>query len=320
MSSFSYLEESLTQQLLDFVAQQTYRDLPFEDGRYIPTLVDLRPGASEVKRLILEARSEGAPAFLSNAAESIPLVDHSLSSDRYRVFMSSASFGHSFQEQMAMEFSPETEALLSDQKMQLTIRWLDEAADKFAALGKPSIGETGLINDPNVQVEISSVDLYNSSTTAETIYEFFIDKIKLVNRTSNYTEMPGDILVPYDLYFLLVKRKVADANVSVLHYLTSNLASPDMPLIKSIRPATVLSYAALEAEGVQPPNTGKDRIVFYSYDRFKIERHTTPPQLMPPDFWPVKDGRKIIPLYKSYTPTIVTNPTSLLYVDISKES
>ncbi len=85
------------------VLSRRYRDLPFENGKVVPTKPDLKPGAAEVVRDTID--EVGDADIISDGAFDIPIVDVSAGEDRYKVFMFASAFSYTFAQERAYNFA-----------------------------------------------------------------------------------------------------------------------------------------------------------------------------------------------------------------------
>lgn len=318
-----YLSRRL-EQLLPGVIAKPYELLKFYEGIIIPTVADLEAGAPEVLR---EKVSEVGDAVLtSDEAIDIPVVDISAEEVRYRTFMIASAFSFTMQQLRAIQKAGN--ANMVEPRKQLTaMRSIAERDNDLAAFGSGVRGITGFLNNGSVPAENSSTDLYDAATTADTVREFILDWAVAVGRATNGRFMSSDLVISYDLYQHLAKKRVPDGSMSVLN----NLLQESGDLIRSITWAFEAGFSKLNAAGAG--ETDKDRITFYPFERMQadidpemeqfqvpeiIERHIEPTQVAPEEFWEVRGLRRVIPMFRCCTQTIINFPEAMQYVDHPK--
>lgn len=286
-----------------------YRELKFENGSIVPTEADLEAGAAEVVRDTIE--EVGDAEIITDGAFDMPVVDVSASEDRYKALMIGSAFSYTFAQERAIEFGKSD---INDRKMMAARRSIAERHNRIAAYGDARVGITGMLNNASVILNNSS---FNANTaTSDDLTGFFVDELKAAHRNSNNVEMPMDVLIPTGLFFLLVKKRVADSSQTALTYIKLALSEEDIKfnLIK----CDECDSANLEACGVQAGGTNKDRVSFFVKDPEVIERHIELTQLMPAEWVSVKNGRRVYPMFSCTTPTIINYPGAMRYIDIPK--
>lgn len=313
------------EQLLPGVIGKRYRKLLFANGEIVPTMADLQAGAAEVVRDRIG--EVGDAAILADKAADIPLVDLEMGEDRYRAFMIAAGISYSMQEMRAIEFSGNAN-MISSRRLSVANRVIEEKDNSIAAFGDSRMGFTGFLNNASVTVNNSSFDPYTA--TPDALAEFFVDEIAGIVKSTSAAEIPGDVVLSIDLDLLLTGTRMTDGDRSVKRYILDN-----SEYITSIRACPECAWDVLEANGVLAGGTNKDRIVFYPFERVPmgmtdaegltaqidpevVERHVEPTQQAPLEWHQTKDLRKIIPLFKCVTPTIINYPGALKYVDVAK--
>lgn len=303
-----FLYNKLAQKLPGVLAKR-YRELKFENGSIVPTEADLKAGAAEVVR---DTMSEiGDAEIIGDGAFDMPVVDVSAGEDRYKTIMVGSAFSYTFQQERAFELG---NAELTDRRMFAARRSIAERHNQLSAYGDARVGITGMLNNASVMLNNSS---FNANTaSSDDLTGFFVDELKAAHRNSNNVEMPMDVLIPTGLFFLLIKKRVADSAQSALTYIKLALSEEDIKfnLIK----CEEVDSANLEARGVQAGGTNKDRVTFFVKDPEVIERHIELTQLMPAEWVSVKSGRRVYPMFSCTTPTIINYPGAMRYIDIPK--
>lgn len=323
MTGGLYLARRL-EQLLPGVVSKPYRSLKFYEGRIVPTMADLEPGAAEVVR---EAMSEvGDAALTSDGAVDIPIVDIQMDEQRYRVVMFASAISWTLQQMRAMEKARNAN-FVDARKQSLAMRSIAERSDRFAAYGNASLSITGFFNHPDVAADNSSTNLF--ALTPDQLSEFFIQRAAAVAVQSAGTYEAADVVVSHDIYVLLSSTRMTDGSTSVLNYILANSGG----MVSSITWVSEASSAKLTTAEIGQPN--KDRIVFYPFERLDadidpememamqpeiLERHVEPIQIAPQNFWETKNLRQVVPMYGCFTPTMINEPGALNYVDVPKKA
>lgn len=304
----SFLYRALEQKMPE-VLKRRYRDLIFENGRVVPTMADLEPGAAEIVRDTLD--EVGNADILGDGAFDIPIVDVSGSEDRYKIWMIASAFSFTFQQERALDFAG-NKAQIEDRKQMLAKRSIAERHHRIAAYGDSRLGATGFLNNSSVVQNNSSFD--PNTATPDDLAEFFVDELKAAHTASNNVEMPMDVLVSTGLYFKLVKSRMPDSSTSVLNYIEQALSDSDVKF--SITKCQECDSAKLEAANVQPGGTNKDMVAFYTKDPIVVERHIEQIKLMPFEWVTIRDGRRIFPMFSCTTSTIINYPSAFRYTKV----
>jgi hypothetical protein len=307
----TYLSRRL-EQLFPGVLEKRYRALNFENGRLVPTVADLEAGAAEV---VQELMSEvGAADIVNGDATDMPLVDVSVTEDRYRILMIGAAFSYSFDEERKAE---KGNFNLTNKRMMAARRAIAERNNAVAAFGSADNKVTGTLNNASVALNNSSFNPHLIGTTSQQIADFFVDELRTMHDASNNVEFPSTALISSALWFTLIKRRITDNDSTTIKDYIEKALSQDGYDFNFVK-ADECSSARLEKAKVQTAGTNKDRILFYPLDPEVLERHIELPQLMPVDWQYIKDGRKIFPMFSCTTPVLVNYPGALRYVDLPK--
>lgn len=318
-----YLARRL-EQLLPGVVSKRYERLRFYDGIVHPVLADLESGAAE---LIRENLSEvGDSAIVSDGAFDIPVVDIASSEGRHKIVMIASGFSWTFQQMRAMEFAGNAD-FVNARKQLLAMRSIAERVNSLAAFGVPNLNFTGFLNNPEVQADDTTTDLYALSPDA--LAEYFIEGAAAISDSTSGTFDSTNIAVSRTIYTLLASTRMTDGARSVLSYITDATVTGGM--IDMIMKLSEIGSDAMALNGAGVAN--KDRIVFYPSERMNgdqdmtlannqpemIERHVEPAQLAPMDFWEIKGLRQVVPMFMCTSPTIINYPESMRYVDVPKK-
>lgn len=290
------------------------RELVFENGRLVPTLVDLQAGASEV---VAENITEvGDADFIADEAGDLNVVDITSEEDRYKVILIAAAFGVTMQQAMAFEQAQRNGRQWnpSDVKQNVALRVIAERANRYAAYGDRRIGTTGMVNNSHVGVDTTTFDPYSSSTTADDLIQFMVEGLGDVRKETETVETPDRFAVSVDLETRLTSVRVPDSGKNVKSYLID-----EVDWIADIISTPECNSERLEANGVHAPGTNMDRIILYPRDEVVFERHVTLTAQVPPEYTYTKGLKRFFPLYQAVSPTIVNYPGAMRYVDLPKK-
>ncbi len=320
----SILYRSL-QQKKNRVLRKKRRGLDFVGSTWIPTVMDIRPGA----RTIIQEQVEGyGEAILQSPdASDFRLVNIDAGESEYRIFMAAAGYPVTFGEMNAQQFAQGNgqQYVASDEKMRVTQRAIFEQVNELTAFGSTAHGVTGALNNASVTLTDSTFDPFNASNSSEAIAEWFLGEAGAMLTASNNVEYPSTAKISTDLFVLFTSKKMTDTGETVLSYILRTqreAATAGRPTISSIELAYECQSAVLEANGAQSGGTNKDRIWFYSQDEENLVKHMLSGaiQLFPEDWIGQAPGKKIYPMYCLCSELIVNYPGAMRYLDHPKKS
>lgn len=301
----------LQQRLPDMITKR-YEDLPYDAGLRVASDVNLQAGAQEVVAEVLN--SVGDAQVVSDGAFDFPIVDLSLSEDRYKVLMVGSAMSWTFQQERSMSFAGNLTQMNSQRENTVT-RSIAERRNKIAAYGESRLGITGFLNHPSVTLVNSSFNFYSPTITPDEMYTFFLDQIKAFDNSSNNVLTPSQATVSTDLYYKLSQR-LGDTQVTVKAFIEEMLSADGIQF--KIHKDKWSNSALLEANGVQSSGTNKDRITFFNIGRDIASRMVEPTAMMPMDYVAVKNGRKVFPFFSCVTPVMIHQIPSFRYIDVPK--
>ncbi len=311
------------QERLPLILEESFRNLPFENGDLIPTDATLTPGITEVVATIL--KQVGDAAIIGDNFD-IPLVEIGAGEDTYKVIMVASAMAFSFQGERASAYARSQSSIAYnvdpyDLKLATARRAIAEKMNKFAACGHPTIG-AGFLNNPLVPQTNSSFDAWTA--TGQQLVEFFVELVKDAVIGTNTVEHPTEILIPTELDFRLIETTLAGTGLSAKETIINRLNTGKRDDEVKIRIVSTQENRSdyLEANGVHTTGTNRDRIVVYPMVKRCVNRiiENSIAELMPEEYHQVKDGKKIIPMFSCTTPTMINYPDAFQYVDITKES
>jgi hypothetical protein len=315
-----HIFRGLTQRLPNFIGP-IYRDLKFETGEVVPTMADLAPGVEQVSEDVINEMGE---ALILGDAMDIPMVEVGTSMDFYPTFMVAAGYYFSFKSVRSLEFAG-TFNTIADRKLGRVARAIAERCHRFSAVGDARFGQRGFLNSDLVPVRTTTFDPSNVNTTAKQLRDFLMDAVWFMYKSrSGFTRFPSEMLISPSLYEKATTLTMADNSSmsvlqSVLNSVNAGDGSGDMTVPYStlrIMHAPECAAAYLEANGVQPPGTAKDRIVVYSKDPLVVHRNIEPLGQIPLEFLGAVAGKQQFANFQVVTPTIWSAPAMAMYMDV----
>lgn len=319
-SKGNYLNRALQQRLPD-VLEKRYRKLHFENGDLIPTTPDLEPGVAEVVHDVIN--EVGEAQILADGSWDIPLVEISASEDKYKVVMIASGMPFTYQQERAATYANSNGYRNRDpytQKLKTARRAIAEKANYLAAYGDANVGLPGFFNNSSVPVQNSGFNPWTAN--GQELVEFFLDTLDAIVTGSNNIEYPTDILISSELDFRLIQTTLPNTSESAKEVILARLNAgngeedPDI----MITPVQESRSSRLENAGIHLPQTERDRIVVYPMDEECVNRRIESEiaQIMPEEYTEIRNGRKIIPLFTTTTPTMINYPGGFRYVDVVK--
>lgn len=286
------------------------RNLMFENGDIVPTFPDLESGAAEI---VSERINEAGQAdILSDNANDVPIVDIEVDEDRYKIKLFAAAFPITFQQMRAYDFAESNGRSWSVRttKQSVAARVIATKANSYSAYGDSRLNTTGMVNDPNVNVNTSTFNPFAGATTADDLIGFVVEEIGDVRKDTNIVETPDQVLIGVDLDTALTSTRVPDSGITVKQYLINTI-----DWISAITAVPELNSDYLERAGVQAAGTNRDRVVLYPQDPLVIERHIEVTQLVPEQFLYNKGLSQYYPMFQAVSPTLVNYPGAMRYID-----
>lgn len=315
MGLWDFLKESLEKRIEEADLTAEY---PFENGSAIPTTVDLKPGAETVPGGTL--KRVGSAILLAKGASDIPLVQVSMTKDSYPVVLAASAFEVEFQEDMAYR-AASVETIMHDFKLDTAREAIAERLNRFATYGEPVLGSFGLFNNPNVSVTNSSFNP-NTATFQEWV-TFLVGQILSANRVAGQTTTANitDVILP-DNAMIRAEGLTDpnDSNLSVLTAVEARLSRLNGGSGINFIQSPLGNSAILEANGVMPVGTNKDRIVIYAKRPSVLSRQINVKiaELAPPEYIQLRGLTRLFPVFSFASATKVHNPRRIRYVDIAK--
>lgn len=310
---------SLTQQLPNYIGP-VYRDLKFETGAIVPTMADLQPGVEQVMEEVVNEMGE---ALILADAMDIPMVEVGMSTDYYPTFMVAAGYYVTWKSARALTFSGRL-ADITARKVARASRAIAERCHRFAAVGDVRLGQRGFLNSDVVPLRTTTFDP-SGAVTADALRSFLIDAVwYMYAERAAYTRFPSHMLIAPNLYRKAIDLRMSDSSESVLESVlkainTSQSGDSSVPFATlQIEQAPECSAAYLEATGVQPAGTNKDRIVVYSKDPQVVHRNIEPLGQIPMEWLGAVAGKQQFANFQTVTPTIWSTPALAMYMDTNK--
>lgn len=290
------------EQRLPNVLEKRYRNLIWENGSVIPKIADLQPGAATLVQEQMEVVGEAAIG--ADEAFDIPLSDISAEEVSYKIIAVFSAYHFTFRQMQAAQRSG---VPLNDKKAFAARRAIAEKMNSISAFGASRYDVTGFLNNPDVPRNNSSFNPYTA--TGDDLAEWIIDECIAIEDSTELTETPNTLLVTPLLHGAMIKKRMSDSDVTVEEFVLKSTN------LTSIRKATELKSATLEANGVQSAGTNKDRMVLYPLDLEVVEQHIETVKPMPTEY---RSGKYINPMYACTSPVIWNFPKSGRYIDYPK--
>ena len=323
VNTYHQIYRGLTQQLPNFIGP-IYRDLKFETGQIVPTLADLSPGVEQVSEDVINEMGE---ALILSDAMDIPMVEVGMSMDFYPTFMIAAGYYFTWKSTRALQFAGNFNQLAA-RKVGRAARAIAERCHRFAAVGDVRLNQRGFLNSDVVALRATSFDP-SGAVTADALRSFLIDAVwYMYAERGGYTRFPNAMLISPALYKKAIDLRMSDSSESVLSSVlnainsnssvggTGDSSVPFQTLM--IEQAPECSAAYLEAAGVQPAGTNKDRIVVYNKDPMVVHRNIEPLGMVPDEWLGAVAGKKQYANFQVVTPTIWSMPALAMYMDTPK--
>ncbi len=139
----------------------------------------------------------------------------------------------------------------------------DQTVDNLAFFGNPTVGMTGLLNNPNVPTQTVPADGTGGNTewTTKSPDQILRDMNLIVNQivvNSNEVEMPDTLLLPLEQYTLIASTpRSANSDTTILNYFLMN-----NPFIRQVIPVPKLDGAG---------TAGADIMVAYEKNENKLQ-------------------------------------------------
>lgn len=279
----------------------------FSNGTRIPTMATLKPGQTEAKSIALTG--VGSAILLAPGASDIPIVRVGLTKDKYPVVLAAAAYDVEFQEQRASEYFGMDDDL-DEAKIDFTRSAIEERLNRFAAYGEPAIGAFGLYNNPMVTI-VNSAFNPNTADFAGWV-SFLVSAITASKIKTGQVE----VLLPENFYSL--SQTITAPNnpeTSALQAVEKRFAG------RTITFSTVEqgNAAMLEANGVLPAGTDRDRTVVYQLDKTVLSRQIESTVAEFAVGWEQTRGlTKFIPMFACASATKIHQPRKVRYINTVK--
>lgn len=304
-----FLQRQLEQRIPE-VYSKRYPNLWAIAGEVLPSVGDLEMGADTITAEILEQAGEAQ--IYAQGSNDTPLVDVSVSEDQYKVFVFIAAARWSiFELEKARKANKDLNAL----KLAAVRRAIDERAHKLACFGSVKHGAKGLFNLTGVPVDNNTFDADATATDADDYIQFFGDIITDVSSNSNSVEEVDTILVPEKLLDVGRRLRLPGSQTSALSYVLENWGAANGGSLRRILPKNECQSSYLEAYGVHPTGTNKDRLVLLPSNPDALHRKFYALDFLDPQVQGT-DWRVIG--YSGASEVLCHYPESLSYVDIPK--
>lgn len=317
-----------TSQLWQYLAEKleirtNYRfpAYPFENGTLIPTAGDLPPGKDEVGAIFMGGNVGEEAILLSPGAADIPLTPVSMTTDKFPVVMAAKGYSINWQEARALT-QLNLENLIETRKIDIVRSEIAKRLNRFAAIGEPVLGYTGLYNNPNVSVVNSSFNP-NTATYSEWL-TFLIDTILSAGVSADGETVlePTTVLLSQRMRVLASRiMNPLNGNVSALDAASTQLGIPISSTGTYFVRSPFSASDTLERYRVFPPGTNKDRIIVYTKDEAVLGRRieSSVAQLVDEAFLaPTQGLTRVFPMFSCASATMIYDPAGIKYIDVVK--
>ncbi|SFU71013.1 DUF2184 domain-containing protein [Alicyclobacillus macrosporangiidus] len=210
--------------------------------------------------------------IIGGESNDIPIMQANLTKDVWKVFTFSNILKVPFVDQSKLQGIGRSLDDILDKGIRLNY---NKSIDNVVYVGVPSLGVTGLVNDPNVTASAAPNGASGQSTwQSKTPQEILDDVNSIIQATwqaSEYdlTGMANHILIPPAQYSYLVGRTVSQAgNISILQFLLENNLGRNQGIDLVIAPSRWCTGAGVG---------GKDRMVAYVNDEDRVNFDLTVP-------------------------------------------
>lgn len=299
-----FLARQLEQRLPTIYAKR-YPDLWGINGEIIPSTGDIEEGAESI---IAEFIAQvGEASLMSDVAGDLPLVDISVSEDKYPIVAPVTAFTYSV---MQLNSAMKANRNLTEMKGIAAKRAIDEKGHKVAIYGSTKHKMPGLLNNDAVPLVDTSFNVATAS--ADELVDFVATQLNRVTTSSQQIESVDTILVSDSMRKAMVTKRLSGTSDSVLTYLLANYGASTGGSLRRILAKNELAPALLAEFGVRADAT-KERMVFMPSNPDAVQRHFSLITMMEPQAHGVNF---LVPCYNYISPTIMHYPGSLLYVDV----
>lgn len=312
-TSVVHFYDELTQYLEDTI-EMRFRELMFDNGVLVPTTTNLEPGVREVAEDVMTGVGEAS--LLAPGAGDIPIVQISMTQDRYPVVMAASAYAVEFQEERAFR---RTGKNVREGRATFVRRAISERLNRFTAYGDPGINARGLVNNANVTVDNNS---FNPNTADfATFVNFLIDVVLRLGLDSDEITFSTDVLMSPRMHNKAQQVTSPDnPEVSVMQAVRNRLR--DEEGVAEVRFVKVpeVSSAKLEKYGVMAGGTNKDRLVVYNKDPMYVNRQieSVAPQMFPEEYIRSEGVMRYFPMFSCATATKVRELPSIRYIDTTR--
>lgn len=281
MDELLFLESEVTR-VFPQVMDTEYKELwAYQNSDYIPALPNLMIGEEFIE--IWRRDRDGIAKRYNGVATDIPNVSVSLTRDRYTT--GHWIIGAEWPKSLIQRYQAANRNGLIQRRDPVTER-LEACREGAAeainhALIWGDVNFNGFLNHESVPVENLAVDIY--AQTDITFYNTFRSIIREFKRRSRLLSSQITILVSPDLWAKLGDMLSIDNEATFFEMLTSSQKGESVAVIQELEE---LASAELEANGIQPPGTNRDRFIIYQNSTQTLWREFYPPDVSQPMMLP----------------------------------
>lgn len=309
-------------QKLELRTQFRFPNLPFENGELIPTTADLPPGDEEVGTLVTTGIMGEEAILLAPGASDIPLTPFGMAIDKAGVVLAAKGYSISWQQFRRM-MRLGLQSTIENQQIDKVRFAIAQRLNRFAAIGEPALGHTGLFNNSRVTPVNSSFNP-NTATYAQWV-SFLVDTV-LSSGLSNDGETilaPTTLLMPQKMLVLAAQAlNPINGNVSAIQAAADQLRLQFQREPLEIVATPYASSDILERFRIFPAGTNRDRLVVYTKDESVLSRRieNKVAQLVDERFMPsvTQNMTQIYPMFSASSATMIHDPTGIRYINTVK--
>jgi hypothetical protein len=301
MSDFRMDEAGLfLERQLEFIRPQVF-ETAYADIKY-PTILPVTSEAGNAAQTytyrIMDATGEFK--LIADAADDLPRSDISQVEKSIVIRSFGGSFGYTVQELRAAQMA---NVALEQRRASAVRRAYEEKVEQVAMFGEASANLAGFFNNATVDVIAADKWFTDSGTTSQDMLDLLNYGADAMVNATQMKEQPDTLLLPYDDYAVISKRRNSDSSDSTVleYFLRTN------PYITNVAPILQLDKTK--------SGLNTNRMVVYKRDPQKLELHIPQPlELFPPQ---QRGLEFIVPAHARVGGVALYYPKSVIYVQAS---
>jgi hypothetical protein len=285
---------------LEFIRPQVF-ETAYADIKY-PTILPVTSEAGNAAQTytyrIMDATGEFK--LIADAADDLPRSDISQVEKSIVIRSFGGSFGYTVQELRAAQMA---NVALEQRRASAVRRAYEEKVEQVAMFGEASANLAGFFNNATVDVIAADKWFTDSGTTSQDMLDLLNYGADAMVNATQMKEQPDTLLLPYDDYAVISKRRNSDSSDSTVleYFLRTN------PYITNVAPILQLDKTK--------SGLNTNRMVVYKRDPQKLELHIPQPlELFPPQ---QRGLEFIVPAHARVGGVALYYPKSVIYVQAS---